>query len=607
MEGLERVLYVNLTDRTITEAKRRELFEAYLGGEGVASQLLLEESKPRIDPFSSDSPVIFVTGPLVGIYPCISKGVAMFKSPLTGNLGDSHCGGHFSTAMRFSGYGGIVIKGISEKPVILKVEDRDAKVEYASSLWGLSPLEVEEAIRLRKDEGVQSILSIGLAGENLVYYSGAVVDRYHHFGRLGLGAVLGSKKLKAIWIRGSQGIPLEKPHEVKAIYEEAHRKILETDLMRKYHDLGTPANVLELNELRALPTRNFSRTTFNGAEGISGETFAETLLERKISCPGCPVACIHLASLEMSFAPSHEKGRVELYKERFLVPYNYEPIFALGSNLEIGQATGVIRLISSCERLGMDAIMTGACLSWATEAFERGIIHDDELMGLKPTWGDVETYLQMIEHIANISNTFYARLAQGVASAAEKYGGKEFALSLARNSPAGYFTGYGSVVGFLVGARHSHLSNSGYSLDQRSNAKVMSDEEIVSFLINEEDWLCVLNSLVACYFSRRVYDPEIVVRMLASVGINIAEEDLKKLGKKIFHSMYRYKLQEGFDLRSQRIPKRLFETESPLGRLDPSRVQRLISKFIKMREKEGLKLRPETEALLELLAPPKSD
>jgi len=600
---LERILYVDLAQRTTWAVNRPELFAKYLGGTGIASKLLLEECPRKVDPFSPNVPIILATGPLVGLFPCIAKGVAMFKSPLTGNLGESHAGGHFSTALRLAGYGAVVIKGASERPVTLRIDNGNSLVEYASSLWGLSPMEVEIALKPPNGEGTHSVLSIGRAGENLVYYSGAIVDRYHHFGRLGLGAVMGSKKLKAIQVHGTGQVPLARPTEFKATYDEAYHRVVESDLMKKYHNFGTPANVLELNALRALPSRNFSKAVYDKAEEVSGEQFAEELLERKISCPGCPIACVHLGGLRTSFAPEHERGRKEIYEEMELVPYNYEPIFALGINLDVSDRKAVLRLISRCESLGLDAIMAGAVLGWATEALEKSSITTNDTLGLRPVWGDDETYLKMIENICEVRNPFYVKLAQGVAAAAEKYGGKDFAVSLGKNSPAGYFTGYGFVVGTLVGARHSHLSNAGYHIDQVALTKTVSPDEMVKFLIEEEDWLNIMNSLVACYFSRNVYDKQSVIRALQAIGIARTEQELMKLGKEIFHNLYEFKLREGFDLSKETVPRRLMEIESPAGCLDPKVMQRMIAQYVKIRREEGLTEAPQEKRLMDLLTP----
>ncbi|MEM3571401.1 MAG: aldehyde ferredoxin oxidoreductase family protein [Candidatus Bathyarchaeia archaeon] len=603
MSSLKNVLYIDLDEEKSQIVNREDIFEKYIGGAGVASRLLLEECEPKLDPFSPRSPIILAIGPLTTLLPGMAKAVSMFKSPLTGNLGESHASGHLGAAIRFAGYGAIVIKGASEKPVIIDIENDKVRIEVACSLWGLSPLDAEKYLRKIDAKGIQSILAIGIAGENLVYYSNVLVDRFHHFGRLGLGAIFGSKKIKAISIIGNKSIAIKDLIAFKELYEEIHYKFVETDIMAKYHDLGTPYNVLPLNELKALPTRNFKESSFEGAKAISGEYFAEKFLERKISCPACPIACIHLAALKTKFAPEHERGKFEFFKEVKLIPYNYEPIYALGSNLGISDPEKVLKLISKCEELGLDAMMSGTALAWATEAFERGKISLEDTLNVKLEWGNATSYLEMLNHMAEPKNAFYSKLAQGVISAAEAYGGKEYAIALGKNGLAGYITGYASILGTLVGARHSHLSNAGYSIDQKMLGNKIEFDKIVNELIKEEDWRYILTSLVICLFSRGIYNEELVVKALRLIGINKSLEELKSLGKEIFHNLYRFKLKEGFSLESEYIPERLFEVETPYGKLEKKILKAMLSKYIEKREKEGLVLRAKEERLKELLIP----
>jgi aldehyde:ferredoxin oxidoreductase len=598
-----RVLYVDLLERKSWVRDRSDLFGKMLGGVGVASHLLLEECAPKVDPFSPEAPIIFATGPLTGIYPCMAKAVCLFKSPLTGNLGETHAGGHFATALATAGYGALVIKGGSLHPVVLKIRDDKVEVKTASSLWGLGTRAVDEALAEPIKNGLQSIASIGPAGEHMVLYANVIVDVHHHFGRLGLGAVWGAKKLKAITIIGTKSVPLPNPQAVKAFYEKVEHEVVATDKMSKYHNLGTPSNVLELNALGALPTRNFRERRFEGAEEMSGERFAETVFRRKVTCTNCPVACIHLGSLLKTFAPDHEKGRTEIVKEENLVAYNYEPMFALGSNLGISSPSRILELIDLCEDLGLDAMMTGSVLAWVTEAYERGVL-DEKKLEVKPRWGDPDNvYPQMIKNIAEAKTPFYSRLAQGVAKVSDRYGGRDFAASLGGNSPAGYATGYGHIVGTLVGARHSHLSNSGYSIDQQIAAGKAKVEDIAGFLVKQENWLYVLYSLVACYFSRSVYTPDIVVEALATLGMKVNKEDLERLGREIFHTLYRFKIREGFDLEKEYIPKLLRELDTPIGRLDPQTLKKIIAQYIELREREGLTIRKKEESLAEFLLP----
>jgi aldehyde:ferredoxin oxidoreductase len=414
---------------------------------------------------------------------------------------------------------------------------------------------------------------------------------------------MGAKKLKAVKIHGTGEILLERSTEFKDFYEQIHKRVVQTEEMRKYHDLGTPINVMMLNEMGALPTRNFAKSRFEKADGISGERFLENLLERKISCPGCPVGCIHLGGLRTGFSPQHELGRTEAFEELELVPYNYEPIFALGSNLEIADARSVLRLIRQCEEFGMDAIMTGSVLAWLTEAVERNLVLREDIGGLEPKWGDATTYSKIVENIALVKNEFYKRLALGTWAAAQRYGGKDFAVSIGKNSPAGYATGYGFVVGTLVGARHSHLSNMGYSIDQKAIKSNLSSEKLVEKIADEEDWLYIYYSLVGCYFARGVYDEETIVKALDLIGLPKTGKQLRAIGNEIFQRLYRFKIREGFNLAKEEIPKRMTEVETPYGKLDPLKIREMVQQYVRLRERQGLRLRREDEALAELLSP----
>jgi aldehyde:ferredoxin oxidoreductase len=209
--------------------------------------------------------------------------------------------------------------------------------------------------------------------------------------------------------------------------------------------------------------------------------------------------------------------------------------------------------------------------------------------------------MKIIDNTAEMKNKFYAKLGQGVVLASEKYGGKDYAMALGSNGMAGYVTGYGAIVGPLVGARHSHLSNSGYSIDQKVMNKPLSVEQIVDFLIDQEDWLYVLYSLGVCYFARKIYSKEFVCEILKTLGIEKTQDELMRMGKEIFHNLYKFKVREGFELEEQRLPKRIFEVQTLHGKLELERVQSMIKHYIKKREAEGLQLKPEEKALRDLL------
>src|SRR5512135_2583792 len=298
-DPLPRVLYIDLTRRRSWVDVREDLFEAGLGGAGVGIRLLNEECPPGTDPLGPGSPIILTVGPLVGLFPLASKTVATFKSPHTGNLGESHAGGRSAIAIRMAGFGAIVIRGASVAPIYLAIEGEHVYFRDASALWGThNAYTVGSVLREREaGAGVRSIMRIGRAGEMGVSYASVISETYRHFGRLGLGAVFGSKKLKGLVISGQRSLPVADRRSYRTLYDALYKAATQSSLMKKYHELGTAMNVLPLNAMGALPTRNLQQGQFVGAEAICGETLAEEYLGRRVACAHCPVACVHLAAV----------------------------------------------------------------------------------------------------------------------------------------------------------------------------------------------------------------------------------------------------------------------------------------------------------------------
>ena len=564
-DSLSNILFVDLSKKEFWVENRRELFDNYLGGSGVGIQLLKETCPQGAKPLSPENPIIFTVGPLTGLYPLASKTVAMFKSPLTGNLGESHCGGRSATAIRLAGYGALVIKGASDIPLYLAIHQDKVFFRDATSLWGMgSNFTVGRVIRENEPgDGYRTIMRIGRAGENLVSYACVMTETYRHFGRLGLGAVFGSKKLKGIVVSGKRSLPIAEKKEYRTSYDEIYNAAVSSSAMKKYHDIGTAENVSPLNELGGLPTKNLTEQRLPEASKISGEAFAERYLGRRLACSHCPVGCIHIAALRESYEDE------KYFYKTSMISYDYEPIFALGSMLGINDPEGFLRLMDQVEILGLDAMSAGVILAWATEAQNHGLISEKETDGIHLQWGDYHAYMQMTQKIVNQSNPFYHALAQGVNHASSLYGGKEYALAFGGNEMPGYHTGPGAYIGVLIGARHSHLDNAGYSVDQKNLGKpVMSPEVLVDILIAEEEWRQILSSLVVCFFARGIYPRDIVLKTLNIAGFPINSEELTQLGKTILQEKQRFKAREGYALTVDNIPQRIFETPSSLGCID---------------------------------------
>lgn len=583
-KALTRVLHVDLSKKRFWVEERPDLFARALGGTGVAIELLHELCPKDADPFGPENPIVLAVGPLNPLFPLASKAVAMFKSPHTGNLGESHCGGRTALALRLAGFGALVIRGRSEVPVYLAIHRGRVSFRDARALWGLSSsLTVGRVLReVEPGAGARTILRIGRAGERLVTYATVIAETYRHFGRLGLGAVFGSKNLKALVISGTNTIPIHDPPRYQRLYRELWEKATRSDLMRKYHYLGTAQNIRPLNRIGALPVRNLLETRFPTEPAFTGERLAAEFLGRRLACSACPVACVHLAVLR-------EPHPVEpyFYKTAF-VSYDHEPLYALGSMLGMERAEDVLKLIDAVEALGMDAITTGVVLAWATEAFARGLISEGETGGLRPKWGDAPVYLEMIRRVADRRGEFYFVLGQGVRAAARRYGGAGFALHFGGNEMPGYHTGPGALLTYLSGSRHSHLDSAGYALDQEclQRGERPSPAELAQRLFEEEARRQVLSSLVVCFFARGVYDLDTVSKALSTLGIDRSPAELRELGRAILRRKYAFKVREGFDLRGVTIPERAFETPTPFGRLDTGYLRESLAHMVRLLEGE---------------------
>ncbi len=552
---------INLTDGMIEREARPHLFQDFIGGSGLAAVLFDESLEPPTNTETSDNAVVLAAGPLSPYFPCVSKTAAVFRSPLTSEYGESHAGGRLACAMRMAGLDALVITGRAARPCYILVADDEIELRDARTLWGMSSVRTATRIlRQRHDARGLSVAVIGRAGEQGVAYSGVTVDSFRHFGRLGLGSVMGAKNLKGIVVSGTGELPIPDRRKYKQTYKMVYDLVVKTEAMTKYHDLGTAVNITPLNILGGLPTRNFSSGRFEEADEISGEAFGRQLLARQTACMHCPIGCIHVASLREQFGEEHEFTTRE-------VSYDYELIYALGSNLGIGSARDVLRLIDACEAAGLDAMSAGVSLAWATEAFRKGLIGIKDT-GLELSFGNAEAYLAGIARIARRDGEFWHVLGRGVEEAAGKYGGAEYAVACAGNESPGYHTGVGAMAGAMLGLRHSHLDNAGYSLDQKNLGGYKSAEYLAEKLIEEETARQVVTSLHACLFARKVFTPEVMEECFDSIGRPFPAAALEEAGKRIFDLKNSLRRKLGYNPGALRIPARLLETPTSMGKIE---------------------------------------
>lgn len=565
-----KILLLDLDKNEVTRQERKEFSSAF-GGVALGVQLMKEHCLFEEDSLLSQQPIVFTKGPLNTIFPVATKTCALFKSPLTQELGESYAGMRLSMAMALAGIDGLVIKGASSHPIYIHIDGEEVTIKNAAPLWGLN---TDETTRLLHDapghRGLRSILTIGQAGERRVNYSCVTVDTYRHFGRLGLGCVFGSKNIKAIVIEGSYSQPVENSKEYSKVYKAIYQKVTATELMEKYHGLGTSINVEPLNAMKALPSYNFSKSEFIYSDEISGEAFAEDNLIKKIACSGCPIGCIHIALLRKKYGDPYEY-------ESSTIAYDHELIYSLGAMLGINNRCDLLKLMERAELLGLDAIASGVFLAWVTEAYLKGIIANTEVIA-SPAFGDAEGYLEIMELIVAQPNEFYKGAAKGTYYTAQKYGGLDFAAVLGKNEVAGYHTGYGNILGQAVGARHSHLDNAGYSFDQELEKP--DKELLVDKLIEEEVTRNLLNSLTICLFARKIYDIETIMGALKAIGIDITKTKLEEIGKITFIEKQIIKERMGYRHQDLFFPKRFFETPARNQKLYKEEIEDMLKLYI---------------------------
>ncbi len=563
------VVKIMLVDLTESKGRvvRMENRDQVIGGSGLAAHLFHTYGKPDLPWDDPDQPLIFAVGPLTGYFPLMSKVVCGFKSPYHDQYAESHAGGRTAICLRTAGFDALVVKGKAKDLTALTLGSKTLKLTNVNYLAGDGAYKTGKLLRRMtgsQSSGNRSILRIGQAGENKVAYACINADSYRHYGRLGSGAVMGSKNLKGIVFLGDGIQPIPQGKEYRRLFKDIYDKVTATNMMSKYHNLGTAANISTLNELRALPWYNLQRSTDEGAATISGENFAKETLLRNGACSGCPVGCIHVGMVREMFDVENRY----LYRQ---VPYDYEPIFALGSMLGITDQVDLLSLLDQVEKVCVDAMSVGVALAWATEALEKGLVNEKQtLVPLK--FGDYLNYKYAVTLLSERANDFYYALGQGLPVAVKEYGGGEFACVLGQEM-AGYATGEVFYVSQALGFRHSHLDTGGYSYDQKGLDWTV--DEALEFLKTDEVGRVMLTSMVSCLFARGVYKDAVVQDMLNSVGLYNLADNLDSIAQHVTRMRWQARLCTGYKPRDIKIPKRFMEVDNWQGKADPAKLKAL--------------------------------
>jgi aldehyde:ferredoxin oxidoreductase len=559
---------VNLTShqsRIVTLEGR----EHYAGGSGLAALLFETYGRPTKPWDDPAQPLIFAIGPLTGYFPLMSKTVCAFKSPYHDQYAESHAGGRSALALRFADLDALVITGRAPTPSCLAVGGHHIDIQDVHYLWGKEVDATGKMLRrMYPGAGHRSILRIGPAGEYGSAMAGINVDTYRHFGRLGSGAVMGIKNLKGIVIEGDTAFPLPAGKAYRKLFEEVHARMTATDMMSKYHNLGTAANLASLDALKSLPWRNLQQTSDPAIAQVTGERFADDTLLRNAACAGCPVGCIHVGFLREKFMAQNRY----LYRQ---VAYDYEPIFATGTMLGVIDASAVLGIMDVVEKMGLDVMSAGVALAWAAEATQKGLLSERETI-VPLDFGDARAFKQAMIHLGRGANDFYRLLGQGILAAARQYGGEDFACVLGQEM-AGYATGEVFYAAQALGFRHSHLDTGGYAFDQKHDEQDV--DKAVTFLVSDEQDRIVLTSMVSCLFARKVYTPESLKECLATIGYDALADNLDGIARGIQQKRWQQRLSTGFKPDHVRIPKRYLEVTTWKGQTDPQYLDALVSSY----------------------------
>jgi aldehyde:ferredoxin oxidoreductase len=488
----------------------------------------------------------------------MSKTVCAFKSPYHDQYAESHAGGRSALSLRFAGYDALVVLVKAEKPSVVAFSSRHLEVKDVHYLWGLDLHSTGKMLRrMFRGSGHRSILRIGPAGENGSAMACINVDTYRHFGRLGPGAAMGAKNLKAIVIIGDADFELPEGRDYTKVFKDVYKQVTATDMMHKYHNLGTPANVATLNKIKAMPYRNLQKTEDETINQMTGEQFADKTLLRNMACSGCPVGCIHVGYVREKFMEPNQY----LYRQ---VSYDHEPNFAVGSMLGVTDPFSILSLIDVTEKTGLDVMSAGVALAWATEAFDTGLITEEEtIVPLK--FGDAKAYIQALNYLGTAANDFYRLLGQGTLKAAQQCGGQEFSCVLGQEM-AGYATGEVFFISQALGLRHSHLDAGGYAYDQKPIEKDVT--KAIEFLVQDEEERIILTSMVSCLFAREVYKGPVIRDCLAALGYGNLAGDMNTTARRIQRLRWRLRCETGFDPGAVTIPKRFTEVVTWKGPLD---------------------------------------
>ncbi|MFC2079138.1 aldehyde ferredoxin oxidoreductase family protein [Candidatus Bipolaricaulota bacterium] len=588
-----KMMYINLAERTAQIEEPDEAFyRTYLGGWGIIAHELLKRAPRGVDPFAPENPLIFATGVQTGsMAPSSGRHAVGAKSPLTGGFGESDVGGYWGRELKNAGFDAVIITGKSQEPVYLSIHDNVVEFKNASHLWGKVTAEVQSLIRDELGDDEVRVAQCGLAGEKLVRFANIMHDVNRAAGRTGLGAVMGSKNLKAVAVRGTGSVENADPEELEKLRNRFIELKEHWEGLQKY---GTSESVAQLQETGYLPTHNFREGRFDGWEKITGERMADEYLVERDTCPGCPIGCKRKVQVKGKYTVDPVYGGPE-----------YETIGAFGSMCEIDDLEAILYANQLCAAYGIDTISTGATIAWLMECFETGLLSPEDAGGIEIQFGDAETMIKLVEMIATregIGDT----LAEGSLRASRTLGkgtealtvhvkGQELPMSDGR-------TQFGLGLGYAIsptGADHMHSSHDHWvdsevpagflKLSYGVQTGVMPHNDLspdkLRWVVYKNTHLVLFNCLGWCQFHH--YSIARISEVLQAVtGWNVRTFEVMKAGERALTMARAFNMREGLTAADDVLPKRMSEPLKAAAvdnwKIDPEELKQARSLYYEM-------------------------
>jgi aldehyde:ferredoxin oxidoreductase len=563
------MLRVDLTRGDVTEEVLDPgVIKDYIGGRGIGIYYLNREVDPGCDPLSPENLLVMATGPLTGTgAPTGARYMVMTKSPLSGAITCSNSGGHFPNEMKRAGFDGIVFSGKAERPVYLWVEQGKAELRDAAHLWGKTTHETTDRVLAETDSRAR-VACIGPAGERLVRFAAVMNDKDRAAGRSGVGAVMGSKNLKAVAVRGKGKISLADPERFKTfnkkILDRFKAQVKKTPLGLSIN--GTSGVVLTTQHFGVLPTKNWQQGTFDGWEKIQGETLTARYLVGSKACYGCPIACGRKTKVDDPEFAGEGEGP------------EYETIYAMGSNCLIDNLAAITKANYLCNELGLDTITMGATVACAMELADRGYLSETDV-GRPLEWGDGQALVELTR-MTGYRQGFGDLLAEGSYRLAQRCGHPELAMVSKKQEFPGYEPRGAQAMGLAyatspIGGSHMRGDPAYFELFGVPEAMdPQAWEGKARPTVSYQDLSAIIDAAGLCiFFSVRhlaakdlgVAPTGILEYLNAATGADYTLEELSKAGERIINAERRFLVEAGFSRKDDSLPSRLTDDPMPVG------------------------------------------